>query len=99
MPAVASRKSLGQLLLDAGVLKPEQLQRALDEQRQHGNTKLLGEILVELRLCTPEQVAEALAASYGVPFACRTETGRPEGRAAAFAGIHRSKPGVAVVPR
>jgi type IV pilus assembly protein PilB len=69
MVALAARKTLGQTLLDAGYIKPDQLQRALDEQRQNGNAKLLGEILVEQRICTEEQVAECLATGHGVPFA------------------------------
>jgi type IV pilus assembly protein PilB len=69
MVALATRKPLGQLLLDRGYIKPEHLDRALEEQTRGGNQKLLGEVLVELRFCTEEQVAEALAQSYGVPFA------------------------------
>ena len=68
MPSTA-RKPLGQLLLDRGILKPEQLQRALDEQSRTGNKKLLGEILIEQRLVAEEQLAEVLAQSYGIPFA------------------------------
>jgi type IV pilus assembly protein PilB len=65
----AARKPLGQLLLDRGVLRPEQLQRALDEQQRSGNKKLLGEILIEQRLVAEDQLAEILAQSYGIPFA------------------------------
>ncbi len=63
-----ARKPLGQLLLDRGLLKPEQLQRALDEQFRSGNKRLLGEILIEQNLVTEEQLAEVLASSYGIPF-------------------------------
>lgn len=65
----AARKPLGQLLLDRGVLRPEQLELALAEQNRNGNRKLLGEILIEQALVTDEQLTEALAASYGIPFA------------------------------
>lgn len=64
-----ARKPLGQLLLDKGLLKPEQLQRALEDQYRNGNKRLLGEILLEQSLVTEEQLAEVLAASYGIPFA------------------------------
>jgi type IV pilus assembly protein PilB len=64
-----ARKPLGQLLLDKGILKPDQLTRALDEQARSGNRKLLGEILIEQRLVNEEQLAEVLAQSYGIPFA------------------------------
>jgi len=61
MIATLERKPLGQLLLDKGLVKPEQLERALDEQRRSNHQKLLGEVLVELRLCTEDQITEALA--------------------------------------
>jgi type IV pilus assembly protein PilB len=63
------RQPLGQLLLGRGVVAPAQLESALSEQRRAVGKKLLGEILVDSRLCSEEQIAEALADSYGVPFA------------------------------
>ena len=69
MVAVAQRKPLGQLLLEKGVLSPDQLQRALDEQRKCDGRKLLGELLIELRFATDEQITESLAESLNVPFA------------------------------
>ncbi|MCC6422651.1 MAG: Flp pilus assembly complex ATPase component TadA [Phycisphaerales bacterium] len=69
MIATVQRKPLGQLLLDKGLIKPEQLDRALDEQRRSNHQKLLGEVLVEMRFCTEDQITEALAQAYGVPYA------------------------------
>src|SRR5438105_1980125 len=69
MVATLERKPLGQLLLTKGVIKEEQLERALDEQKRSNHQKLLGEILVELRVCTEDQITEALAQAYGVPYA------------------------------
>src|SRR5262245_15088215 len=69
MVATATRKPLGQVLLDKALLKPEQLERALDEQRRSNHQKLLGEILVEQGFCTEDQITEALAEAYGVPYA------------------------------
>src|SRR5215216_4043260 len=69
MIATLQRKPLGQLLLSKGLLKQEQLERALDEQKRSNHQKLLGEILVELRICTEDQITEALAQAYGVPYA------------------------------
>ena len=69
MNLTLTRQPLGQLLLGRGVVAPAQLEVALAEQRRGARRKLLGEILVESRLCSEEQVAEALAESYGVPFA------------------------------
>ena len=69
MIATVQRKPLGQLLIDKGLIKPEQLDRALDEQRRSNHQKLLGEVLVEMRFCTEDQITEALAQAYGVPYA------------------------------
>jgi type IV pilus assembly protein PilB len=69
MIATATRKPLGQLLLTSGLIKPEQLERALEEQKRSNHQKLLGEVLVELGFCTEESITESLAQSYGVPFA------------------------------
>ena len=69
MIATLQRKPLGQLLLSRGLIKQEQLDRALDEQKRSNHQKLLGEILVELRVCTEDQITEALAQAYGVPYA------------------------------
>src|SRR5882757_6516293 len=69
MIATFERKPLGQLLLTKGLVKPEQLERALDEQRRSNHQKLLGEVLVELRFCSEDQITEALAQAYGVPYA------------------------------
>src|SRR5437764_8818653 len=69
MIATLERQPLGQLLINRGVITAEHVDRALEEQRRCNHQKLLGEILVELRLCGEEQVIEALADTYGVPFA------------------------------
>src|SRR5438309_3637531 len=69
MIATLERKPLGQLLLDKGLIKAEQLDRALEEQRRSNHQKLLGEVLVELRFCSEDQITEALAQAYGVPYA------------------------------
>src|SRR5450432_3462514 len=69
MIATATRKPLGQLLLEKGLIKPEQLDRALEEQKRSNHQKLLGEVFVEMRLCTEDQITEALATAYGVPYA------------------------------
>src|SRR5215208_6004843 len=69
MIATVQRKPLGQLLLTRGLLKQEQLDRALEEQKRSNHQKLLGEILVEMRFCTEDQITEALAQAYGVPYA------------------------------
>ena len=69
MTVTTARKPLGQLLVAKGVLQPEQLERALEEQRKGNHQKLLGEIVVEMRMCAEDQVVACLAQAYGVPFA------------------------------
>src|SRR5688572_9346316 len=69
MIATLQRKPLGQLLLSRGLLKQEQLERALEEQKRCNHQKLLSESLVELRICSEDQITEALAQAYGVPYA------------------------------
>jgi len=69
MIATLQRQPLGQLLIQKDLLKPDQLERALDEQRRCNHQKLLGEVLVEMRFCTEDQITEALAQAYGVPYA------------------------------
>ena len=59
---------LGNILVQRGYLALDQLQAALDAQRQ-GSGKLLGEILIERGICTDDQVMECLAVVYGVPYA------------------------------
>jgi len=69
MIATLERKPLGQLLVAKGLLKQEQLDRALEEQKRSNHQKLLGEVLVELAFCTEDQITESLAQAYGVPYA------------------------------
>ena len=67
--AVENKMQLGQLLLARGIVTPEQINRALTEQKEKGHRKLLGELLVEMNYCTENQIASALAEAYGVPYA------------------------------
>ena len=67
--ATTSSRRLGDLLVEKGYIAAEQLQSALDRQRQGGRNKLLGEILVDLEYCSEDQVVECLAIEYGVPYA------------------------------
>jgi type IV pilus assembly protein PilB len=67
--STASPRRLGDLLVQRGYLSAEQLQAALERQRQGGRSRLLGEILVDLDYCTEDQIVECLATEYGVPYA------------------------------
>lgn len=59
-PAV---QTLGQYLIDEGILTHDQLSRALEMQRtleQDGRSRRLGEVLALMQAITPEQLAKAL---------------------------------------
>ncbi|MCX5697917.1 MAG: hypothetical protein NTU54_08150 [Candidatus Omnitrophica bacterium] len=59
-------KQLGELLIERGLISREQMENALDIQRNKGG--LIGEILVELGFVKEEDVAQALTTQYGFPF-------------------------------
>jgi hypothetical protein len=59
-------KQLGDLLLERGVLKKEQLERAVKIQKEKGG--LLGTILVNLGYATEEEIAQAITVQYGFPY-------------------------------
>jgi hypothetical protein len=59
-------KQLGELLIDRGVINEQQLERALNLQKEKGG--LIGEILVELGLAKEEDIAQSLTAQYGFPY-------------------------------
>ena len=61
-----TKKRLGELLIEAGYIKDEQLQQVLAEQRKTG--ELLGEVLVRLGMVTEENIAQTLVAQFGIPF-------------------------------
>jgi DNA-binding NarL/FixJ family response regulator len=70
--------AIGLYLIDSGVLRPQQLERAVAEQRlRQGEHVPLGKILVELGYATEDQVASALE---------RQRRRRPIGRAVAPGG-------------
>ena len=60
-----SYKSLGALLVDNKVITQEQLNKALDRQREKGG--LLGDIIVEMGLASEVQVLTALAQQLNIP--------------------------------
>ncbi len=60
-----SSESLGQLLLQHGVITPEQLQQALKSQ-QESDDEQLGETLVKMDYCTEVDIAQVVAEQLGV---------------------------------
>src|SRR3989454_1669936 len=58
-------RRLGDLLVAEGLVKQEELQRALAEQK--GTTEKLGSVLVRLKLVNEEQLTAFLSRQYGIP--------------------------------
>lgn len=61
-----NNKTLGELLLDRGIINQSQVDQALELQRVKGG--LIGESLVELGFVKEEDIAQALTAQYGFPY-------------------------------
>lgn len=62
----SSRKDLGRMLIEAGLISEEQLRRVLELQRQSGDR--LEQILLQQRLITPQQLAFFTSLQLGIPF-------------------------------
>src|SRR6267142_4007391 len=58
-------RRLGDLLVAEGLVKQEELQRELAEQK--GTTEKLGSVLVRLKLVNEEQLIGFLSRQYGIP--------------------------------
>src|ERR1035437_8776954 len=63
------RKTIGQILMERGLITQATLDAGLAHQKGSDRHKLLGEILVEQGLITEEQLCETPAEVYGVPYA------------------------------
>ncbi len=61
-----TKKQLGQLLIENGIITPEQLSEALEVQKKKGG--LIGEVLVSLEYAKEEDIVQALTDQYGFPF-------------------------------
>lgn len=59
-------KQLGELLIERGVINQQQLDKALNVQKEKGG--LIGEVLVELGFAKEEDITRALTAQYGFPY-------------------------------
>jgi type IV pilus assembly protein PilB len=63
---LASKRKLGEILIETGLLHHAKLQEALE--RQHNSGKRLGQVLLEMKLLTEEEIAFALAMQLRIPF-------------------------------
>src|SRR3990167_3601314 len=66
MPMLKLSDKVGELLIKAGLIAQEQLNKALEIQR--GTTKRIGEVFVELGLVSELDIAMAVSKQLGVPF-------------------------------
>jgi type IV pilus assembly protein PilB len=61
------KKRLGEILIEAGIISEEQLEKAL--HLQQGNRKLLGQILVEMGWATEQEVCRSVAKVLNMDYA------------------------------
>jgi type IV pilus assembly protein PilB len=59
-----SRRFIGKILLNKGYVTPDQLNEALEKQKETGQR--IGELLIELGYCTERNITEGLAEQFGV---------------------------------
>lgn len=64
-------KRLGEMLIEEGVLKEEDLQKALEYQKKNG--KRLGSVLLELGLVKEKDILKVLSKQFNVPVATKKE--------------------------
>lgn len=71
------KKRLGEALVNAGLITPEHLDRAIELQRSTG--KRIGEVIVSMGLLDEERLGRVLAKELGLPFVAEKELEvRPE---------------------
>ena len=63
-PVGGAKRSLGDILIEAGVVSPLELDEALQRQRLTGD--FLGRVLVRMELCEEEDILEALGVQMGL---------------------------------
>jgi type IV pilus assembly protein PilB len=61
-----SKKQLGELLVEKGIINSEQIAMAIAYQKEHGG--LFGEVLVTLNFATEDDITQALTCQYGFPY-------------------------------
>ncbi len=66
MPPAIDQRKLGEILIERGMITPEQLEEALNEQRASG--RFFGEILVSRGVSSEEQIARVLSEQLGFAF-------------------------------
>lgn len=59
------KKRLGELLLEAGVISPEEIEKALEQQRSKKGGEKLGNVLIDMGYLTDRQIVHALCSQLG----------------------------------
>lgn len=57
---------LGDILVEKGIITPQELKMAIDEQQRTG--EILGQVLVKMGFVTEKEMLQALAEQQGIPF-------------------------------
>jgi len=73
MPRPSGRRSIGQILVEAGTISAETLEAALALARTQKTPDRLGEVLVTMGVVTRQDVLAALALQWRLPFLFREE--------------------------
>src|SRR5437016_4301287 len=60
------RKKMGEVLIEEGLLRDEQVQETLKRQRVTG--ELFGQALVALTYCTEMDIARSIVRQFGLPY-------------------------------
>ena len=76
-PPKNRRRKLGEMLVDAGILSPDQLEEALRRQKVEKGTRL-GRLLVDLGFATETQICEIVADQLRIPAADMVAVDVPE---------------------
>jgi type IV pilus assembly protein PilB len=62
------KKLFGEILTDLGLIRQDQLQQALEEQKRGGKIKRLGQILTEMGIITEADIVIALSTQFNLPY-------------------------------
>src|SRR5580658_5998042 len=60
--------AIGEIFVSSGLITEEQLQQALDKQRQLKSQEQIGDLLVSMGLITERDRVRALGEQWGVPY-------------------------------
>jgi len=61
-----TKKQLGELLIERGVITHDQLNQALEHWKENGG--LIGEVLIQFKFASEKDIAQAVTSQYGFPY-------------------------------